>query len=458
MGPVGSDGGGAGSPVGDGGSSGAGASDGIDIDRFCELQARGRQWLLDCRPGFADSSGWWGTRNIDRFCTSARSAIEAGRLHYDPVQAEACFSESVGDCDSIAAFRVSGPCLTVVTGAVPLGEACHADGTEYGDECADGFCAGDTCPGVCTSYAKAGESCGAGSPCEPSAHFCNDAGKCEAYAALGAPCAAAQCRPDLRCRANAQQQEVCSLPLALGDACLADPDECPSMSACYQGTCVAALPLGEPCELDDCGDGAYCDQVCKARVPIDGDCGTAGYCVEGAQCEEGVCIAFGKPGDACPCASGLWCDGSNQCRAQGALGDDCGDTTTAGLAQRCAPPLMCEPGALGPSVPTDFTCQPRRAKGEPCVPETGSCELPLWCDFTSNTCQEPGGQDADCDVRLLHDSCRLGLFCECTGDCEPGQPSPGKCHRPLPDGAACTLWSSCESQQCLSTQCVPICL
>jgi hypothetical protein len=164
--------------------------------------------LRTCRVGFGDASGWWGTTNIDTFCSTGRAAVVAGRLSYDPVQAEACAAKSVGDCDSIAAFAFPSrggiwnaqECAGVVVGSVPPGGECYADSTQYSSECANGFCGGDSCPGHCQSYAAVGDDCDLETLfCDPAEATC-DAGKCAVYPGPGEPCVSdVTCRPDLLC-------------------------------------------------------------------------------------------------------------------------------------------------------------------------------------------------------------------------------------------------------------------
>jgi hypothetical protein len=199
--------------------------------------------------------------------------------------------------------------------------------------------------------------------------------------------------------------------------------------------------------------------VCKARIPIDGDCSDAGaICVEDAECVEGVCNELGEAGDACPCVRGLWCDDTDHCRAPAPLGADCTqETWQNSFFYRCEAPLVCEPNELGANGPADFTCQPRRGKGELCVPLHGTCEAELWCDAASNLCREQGAEGGDCDARLPTDSCQPGLFCECTSNCTADLSRPGKCRALGGTGDECTVAAGCVSGQCVANECAPAC-
>jgi hypothetical protein len=467
--------GGAGGVVGVAGSAGAGGAAGITVQQFCDLlQPRARSWLRECRPGFStDASTWWGTQNIDSFCTSGRAAIEAGRLAYDPVRAEACAAQSVGDCETIAALAfpsraivfATQACVGVVSPTVPVGGACHANSTQYSTECKAGFCGGNTCPGSCTAFAKVGESCAQNKPCDPAAAVCNSAAKCQAFAKLGEPCESDLfCSGNTRCAYDAQPVAVCVERRTTGQTCQW-PSECGGTStACYQNKCVDTLPPNASCVGGGaCPTGQYCDSTCKARIPANGDCTDApAGCIEGTYCsEEAKCKAHGQLGEACPCASDLWCDDTNKCRATVKLGGDCSQSTASGLLVRCEAGSLCVPTLLGQNGLSNFTCQGRVGQGELCA-VTNNCKAPFFCEPTSSRCQPAAAKDQACNAALPLQSCQPGLFCQCTGsDCTrsdlAGQAPPGICRALAADGANCTSAAECKSGICDTTskKCTP---
>jgi len=450
------------------GSTGAGGAAEMTVQEFCELlQPRARSWLRTCRLGFGDSSGWWGTDNIDSFCTSGRAAVEAGRLAYDPIRARACAAASVGDCNTIDAFALhtstswaSGDaCQGVVTPQVSLGAACHANSTRYSSECKNGFCGGTTCPGTCTAYPKVHESCDQNKPCDPTVHVCS-AGTCEVYTKRGEACTANSiCGGGLVCALDAPTP-VCAEVRSLGQDCQW-PSQCSGdFTTCSQNKCIEVFVPDTPCPSNICPDVAYCDRTtltCKARKPTNGDCSDSDgvWCVEGNYCSSASkCTPYGRDGEACPCADNYWCDASNKCRPKGKLNTDCSESTTASFMSRCEEGLGCRPTAIGQSGPGNFVCTAAVGQGEPCFTNF-NCQVPLFCEPTSSRCQAPGSKGEACHAGFPLDSCQAGLFCQCTGTgCTAGTTGPGVCQARADNGAACAHSSGCKSGICTNQKCV----
>lgn len=464
-------GGGTQSTGADAGSSGAGAvpDEGISLDDFCELRTRAREWLRQCRFSFGDSSGWWGSANIDRFCSSGRAAIDAGRLVYDPLRAAECAALSVGGCDAIEAFAFgvgdpqsgflrSDACVGVVVGAVQLGQPCHADSQRYANECGEGFCSTNTCPGECTAYSEIDGPCdGTSSKCDPAAAYCNAQNECSPWPALGEVCSAADCAPGLACRSDGDSGS-CVAPVPVGDDCDAALDVCVEGALCYEGECVTEVPLGEPCEGDaQCSTSGYCNETCQARVALSGDCSGGQQCVQGAVCVEGACRLYGQDGEDCPCDTGLWCDADNRCRPPFEQGADCTQPSDDSWQARCATPLVCVPSAFVQDEPTAYACQPPGGVGDFCVPQyLGTCQVPLFCNVGTLTCLEPAGEGGPCNFAFPRDSCQAGLHCVCSSGCATPHTAQASCQPQLADGEECTTPSECASGWCDGEQhCAP---
>jgi hypothetical protein len=408
-----------------GGDGAGGAPEaGMSLDEFCQLRERASEWLRECRT-FGDAIGWWGTQNIVELCSSGREAIEAGRLVYDPLQAAECYALSVGGCDNIeafafgqlggqAAFLMSNVCQGVVKGAVALGDDCHAGSTRYGDECADGFCSHDACPGTCTAFSAIDEGCdGISSECDPATSFCNASNVCEAYAEADAECSGSvPCAAGYRCHDGIDGPGQCVPIIEVGRACSASLDQCVSGSICYQGECATEVPLGADCNSPSiCPAGAYCNLTCQKVIAVDDDCPNGYGCADGATCVEGKCRLYGAASEACPCQAGLWCDGTNTCRERGAEG------------------AVCSPSLLN------------------------SCQVPLFCEPASGKCRVPGAKDAPCNYQFPLDSCESGLHCVCSSDCTTPATATASCQPQLENDSDCAQASECLSGVCTDQKC-----
>ncbi|MDC0749599.1 hypothetical protein [Polyangium mundeleinium] len=177
---------------------------------------------------------------------------------------------------------------------VPRGQAgASCDANNY---CADGLsCRG----GVCETLAANGAGCSDDAMCAST--WCKG-GTCATRPTgltEGESCSVGFCRADLLCDESA----VCTAPTYLPDgaACTSasfpkvqcEPglychEECSPGSDC-QGACRPYPQPGEPCTSLSCAAGAYC----TVSDPTD--------------LTKSLCVKWGSPGEACPCAHGLAC-------------------------------------------------------------------------------------------------------------------------------------------------------
>ncbi|MCE7888525.1 MAG: hypothetical protein DYH12_02280 [Sorangiineae bacterium PRO1] len=97
--------------------------------------------------------------------------------------------------------------------------------------------------------------------------------------------------------------------------------------------CKTRLPIGSPCELDECAVAATCSfddaggKSCVASTPIGGDCSNVS-CVEDAYCDQTSqkCVKLKGAGE--PCSSFFECDGfcdsdTGKCEGSSSFGVSC---------------------------------------------------------------------------------------------------------------------------------------
>lgn len=236
---------------------------------------------------------------------------------------------------------------------------------------------------------------------------------------VGAACTFdALCKPELFCKASAPVEpgETCSGTCAVrkleGESCTTTDAICArglicsAFSADDTGTCQKRkVALGDACVYgDQCPDGAYCDDTCKARV-------TAGN----------ACAAF-------ECAQGLTCF-EDTCQTPPGLGEACESGCTAGLT--------CISG----------TCAEEADEGEPCVGEFNSCSFVkrLQCDLETDTCVKYFALGEACGGPNKPGRCDGG-WCNATFD------APGTCVAFKSAGDACEVFSDeCGRLSCLES-------
>jgi hypothetical protein len=392
-------------------------------------------------------------------CTTGATCVTtlgASRCVVDGAREGRCrmgrFACGAGLGCNTSAFCVSG---------IPLGAKCDPTGTL----------------GVCVS----------GSTCRRT----QDASRCLADGTRGARCreSGSRCDAGLTCNING----VCLPGVPIGGAC--DPSwvasVCSAGASCAtamgESRCVANGLRGGRCRdsVPSCDAGLGCDNryVCVAAVPMGGPCDptrATNVCVVGASCGAVMgaprCVADGALGGACRwpgprCDAGLSC-GRSRCVPEAPIGaacdpdglvNACGSdahcVTTAG-ASRCvangtqggycrttAP--ICD---VGMACGEGFTCRPAIAIGATCDPAgvTNACAPGGSCQpvMGVSRCVADGLRDANC--RASAPLCDPGLTCApmaaspfprraCLsgiphgGSCDPSQPATSRCV----DGAVC---------------------
>lgn len=383
------------------GEGSAGGPDGNDdpvpLDELCEV--------VEDRLCAALTECWgWDYRDMDH-CRAdqacwgfdvLKAAVDAGEVRYDP--------ELVGQC---RALYETEPCLYTFYFSIPTVDrmlvGCpyilwNGYGTRsVGESCMtalscdrDSQCVfEDQCPGTCRRLAAEGEPCSDEEPrvecnvrdsldcvdgtcqvvvpelwpCETEADcnggVCNRGvaaiGVCDGGAREGEACdpeAGLDCGFFLACDTR---EGVCRPPAGDGQWC--DDDlSCDEGLACFQdgadpdqNACGSPRAGGEPCTEDDHCASDHCDtdDTCRAKVGEGQPCSSGG-CLEGLDCQGGVCVAPAFPGDACSemddrCAQST-CDGST-CQLDAPLGgacqvdDDC--TSDACIGGVCVDPNTC---------------------------------------------------------------------------------------------------------------------
>ncbi len=272
----------------------------------------------------------------------------------DAAALQACADWLAGlDCDDVS-FDAPSPCDDVFVGTIDLGGDCDS-----GDQCAgDAYCdSGAGACGTCTALEADGASCDPddeGSECL-NGHCIEDAGgvgvhECGGFGDVGDDCMTSQ--DCLGTRVCDPSTDLCAAEptWAVDTPCTSFPFDCGGVAAdlyCHPGTglCVSWLDVDDPCdqtmgvfagcrlfqyescqnpgggfvcviptivnEDDACGfftgekcvTGLICDDgdgVCKAPVPLDGDCSAVGaVCEFFVECVDGIC-QYGEHTGMCP--------------------------------------------------------------------------------------------------------------------------------------------------------------
>jgi hypothetical protein len=269
-----------------------------------------------------------------------------------------------------------------------------ADGQSCTD---DGQClTGHTCEAsLCAPGAALGDACTSPHACgaDRSCGRAPETRTCGTPDGVGAPCMDGTCAAGLAC---AQATMTCQTLPGADAPCL--DNQCAAGLGCDDGTqtCKPLPGLGQPCAAGArfCADGLGCDQTTNTCVmpPGDGEACALNppdyLCGPGLGCDfqatGSFCVPLRDIGDACmtdrTCLPGLYCEYStNTCSARLPQGATCND------GNECQAGLECTPS------PSDVTCQPTPAAGEPC---TDVCVDGL-------ACKGPGGEcvNALCVIR-----------------------------------------------------------
>lgn len=187
-----------------------------------------------------------GVAGADEACTTAGIRCEGDAT---------CIQQ---ECDE------AGCCTGICKRTLPLGaigEACIYSGCV-----ADAWCRP---PGVCYAAAKENEPCNP-APCVRGL-FCDTSTStpaCKPLPVEGESCAAAfTCAEDWRVSCNYTSLQCVKRPGA-GEPCSAESEPCLGNLLCSAGVCAWQLDLGSPCPDGYCLSGAYCESgTCVAAPP-----------------------------------------------------------------------------------------------------------------------------------------------------------------------------------------------
>jgi len=316
---------------------------------------------------------WLTAQGEDGDVPALQSAIDDGRVDYDPSQVEPCLAELEGlGCDFSSARALSrGVCEKIFTGTVEVGGDCDVD-----QECEGvAFCQkGKSCPGTCARLLGPGDPCDDDDQCEDGLR-CGSDRACAAPAGEGDACGGSldtECAPALLCIGDddttgaagscARSEDV--FVGDEGDACDFDTGVlCKSPLSCivesFDATtgaitlvCAEGVSAGEPCKF---GAPSQCpvDQRCDADISV-GD--VAGTCVPLPRAGEVCVMTTASP----ECAPGLHCDVDARCHS------------LARLEHACESDDGCASGHCG---------WPEGEDGKPDHTMQGRCERPEVCEL-----------------------------------------------------------------------------
>lgn len=328
-------------------------------------------------------------------------SAENGRVLYDPKAVGSCHARFIDDPCGFAFFFFTPDIYEVLAEC----EGTLTPQQESGEEClSDGECVsgycnkeGRMCPGSCDSFAQEGESC-----------------------------AKRRCASELDCE---------------------------------NGTCRAAIPIGEPCS--ESGD---CYASSSLRI--------GGELVEGSRvCDlrTNTCIASPVLGEACGlidsgketqffafCDVG-WCNDdfaeqpTGTCQPDGGLGDTCGD---------CEEGLACIKGDIFDAL---GTCQEPGSEGTLCF-GSSDCSDGLRCS-EEGVCASLLREGADCrfdddcasDICGAEGSCIRAAYpgdaCGAEAECVFANCREGVCVRRLRVGESCVEDADCATSECVDGTC-----
>lgn len=218
--------------------------------------------------------------------------------------------------------------------------------------------------------------------------------------------------------------------------------------AACDSTYPGMLATGATCWGDgDCAGEAFCNF--QGNVASDGGC-SSGVCAPAIPLGA-ACTPYGGTGTYTPCVSGAECSGSpGTCVAIPASTGIAKGGACSPTQPNCGSRLACD------SVTS--TCEPVIAEGGACTPGHFLCEPYTSCDATTKTCKRwPGSAGATCGNQTGGDpvSCLPpNVYCNIAAGGVAGA-----CATSLADGAPCTDYSQCLSQNCGGTSgtmtCVP---
>lgn len=357
-----------------------------------------KECMKQAKKGLAD-----GDREIRRrygYRQAVVEAVAAGTIDYNGKAARKCLSNAKGYVKSLSCIqakrvqglvqmdaldrRISKACVRVFEPAANEGDTC-----EIADECT-----GDL---VCRREPDANEPCGT---CQKPQTGTRQFDRSFTYVKKGESCGGPSHDPIC----NPFEDLVCS-PVSKGSSqfeCIAAESR-NKEETCAWGACKSGLGCvrGECADYDIVGEGASCsldDTYCKSSL---------------------ICLRAGSSDPTCESLAGE--------------GDECFDN------RQCTGRLWC--GPLDRGHRDSGTCEPLRAKGEPC--ERGKCEDGLYCEYDpqsrERTCRDVPSEGEECPGGR----CESGLVCRY--DPQTGQRTCEKRQQSQPMSA--DTHGSCRSQQ-----------
>lgn len=416
-----SGGGGASGGAAGGASGGSGGSEvSIDLAEYCELRSeRYFDYLSTCygNEDFPESYREEYVAQNEARCMNAERAIEEGRLTYDGVLGAACVAalEEV-DCVTYANDAICGD---VFEGQSEPGDDCYVEETLIFfvgvSTCQDGYCAGEECPGTCTTLPGPGEDCEG--PCQEG-YYCDQELQCQPLPMIGDPCPDSTCAPGAGCSEGTCVEVTTSSAEACGEEVL-----CGGPTVCDEGTCRWRVEVGDPCTRPfHCPSPATCrEQTCQLPGDEGSDCGADADCTEGLYCppldEAAVCTPFAGLGGLC----------------------------AGEAAVKCAPEHAC----VQAPEELEARCRERVPEGESCADGYQLCKDGVYCNAEA-ICAPPGSEGDGCWA--VH-PCEEGLGCHCaaenTDDCATSQQDDGDTCQPLlGNGEPCFNHQECDSGEC----------
>ncbi len=447
----------------------------LSLAAYCANRAaRGYDFLQTCfgRENYPETRRADYVSGLEARCMQVATALSAGRLAYDGVQAARCVS-ALDPSDCVQANQDEA-CLSVFEGRVEAGGDCYPEESLVYlvgvAACRGGFCQEQqACPGTCVAFPARGSAC-PDQVCGPD-DYCDDTEmRCKARLGAGEACEGQPCVEGAVCGDpdGSGSSRCVARVRSASEPCDAN-HQCPPPVQCIEGRCTQEVGLGDPCVGNfNCPEGAFCmsgeadasERRCRMPSAADGPCDRDEHCQAGLGClvsagSAGRCAVLPGAGETClmgRCRAGASCrraDGDDPtegtCRLRVGEGEAC--PGVAPDSTLCSDGLFCT---------EQRTCELPGALGEPCnVFELESCEAGLWCSRETGTCLAPAAQGAACNP-VLAPSCAAGLGCACgledTGLCNSHarEPSATDTCQPLRGtDAECYRYNECASADCI---------
>jgi hypothetical protein len=257
------------------------------------------------------------------------------------------------------------------------------------------------------------------------------------------------------CGKNAADSAGAASPIPLAEVCHAFAEELCTRQACFRGF---------PCHIEEC----IANTDCPGKQDLESAVATGALIYNAARF--GAChAAFLK--DPCHANTGYPVLGMlDDCA--GALTPTLGEGAACGLIDECLPGLYCNRSNACPGL-----CKRHETEGQPChdyhacaanldcgvnsicrrpptkgLPCTGfddcfcsSCKSSdLWCDLTTNTCQDRRnvGEACGADANVDRGPCQSTLWCDGLG-------AVGKCRAPSDAGGPCDFVGCKDGLHCV---------